>query len=131
MTAAARLDLRLNPGDKARITRAAELRGIPVSVFVRDAVLHEAESVMESDLSVTLSPEESRRVLAAMDKSFKPSARLKKAMERGLTVALAQGEDGDAADAPRRSVTSLAGRLRRRATARMSTDEIMRLTRGA
>jgi len=37
-TAAARLDLRLNPADKARISRAADLRGVPLSAFVRNAV---------------------------------------------------------------------------------------------
>lgn len=84
MTAAARLDLRLNPGDKARIARAADLRGVPVSAFVRDAVLREAENVMTTDLAVTLSPEESRRFLDALDKPFKPNTRLKKAMDRGL-----------------------------------------------
>ncbi|HEU0196558.1 MAG TPA: DUF1778 domain-containing protein [Nevskiaceae bacterium] len=80
MTALARLDLRLNPTDKARINRAADLRGVPVSAFVRDAVLREAENVMAAELTVTLSPAESRRFLAALDKPFKPNARLKKAM---------------------------------------------------
>ncbi len=80
MTAAARLDLRLNATDKARIHRAADLRGVPVSAFVRDAVLREAESVMAAELAVMLSPAESRRFLAALDKPFKPNARLKKAM---------------------------------------------------
>lgn len=80
MTALARLDLRLNPTDKARISRAADLRGVPVSAFVRDAVLREAENVMAAELTVTLSPAESRRFLAALDKPFKPNARLRKAM---------------------------------------------------
>lgn len=80
MTALARLDLRLSPTDKARINRAADLRGVPVSAFVRDAVLREAESVMAAELTVTLSPAESRRFLAALDKPFKSNARLKKAM---------------------------------------------------
>ena len=83
-TTAARLDLRLDPKDKARITRAADLRGVPLSAFVRDAVLREADNVMAAELTVTLSVEESRRFLAALDKPFKPNARLKKAMERGL-----------------------------------------------
>lgn len=78
---AARLDLRLNAADKARIARAADLRGVPVSAFVRDAVLREAENVMAAELTVTLSAEESRRFLAALDKPFKPNARLKKAMD--------------------------------------------------
>ena len=80
MTAAARLDLRLNPADKARISRAADLRGVPLSAFVRDAVLREAETVMAAELTVTLSAAESRRFLDALDKPFKPNARLKKAM---------------------------------------------------
>lgn len=80
MTAVARLDLRLNANDKARINRAADLRGVPVSAFVRDAALREAESVMAAELTATLSPSESRRFLAALDKPFKPNTRLKKAM---------------------------------------------------
>jgi uncharacterized protein (DUF1778 family) len=86
MTAAARLDLRLSATDKDRIARAADLRGVPVSAFVRDAILREAESVMTAELSVTLSPAESRRFLAALDKPFKPNAKLKKAMDRGLVA---------------------------------------------
>lgn len=84
MPAAARLDLRLNSADKDRIGRAAELRGVPLSTFVRDAVLREAENVMAAELTVTLSREESRRFLAALDKPFQPNARLKKATKRGL-----------------------------------------------
>ena len=86
MTAAARLDLRLSATDKDRIARAADLRGVPVSAFVRDAILREAEKVMTMELSVTLSPAESRRFLSALDKPFKPNAKLKKAMDRGLTA---------------------------------------------
>lgn len=84
-TAAARLDLRLNLTDKARITRAADLRGVPLSAFVRDAVLREAERVMTAELTVILSGEESRRFLKALDAPFQPNAKLRKAMERGLT----------------------------------------------
>jgi uncharacterized protein (DUF1778 family) len=80
-TSAARLDLRLNPTDKARIVRAAGLRGVPLSAFVRDAVLREAESVMAAALTVPLSATESRRFLKALDAPFKPKARLKKAMQ--------------------------------------------------
>ncbi len=79
-TSAARLDLRLNAADKDRIARAAALRGMPVAAFVRDAVLREAEAAMAAELTVTLSAAESRRFLAALDKPFKPNARLKKAM---------------------------------------------------
>lgn len=81
-TAAARLDLRLDPSDKARIARAADLRGVPVSAFVRDAVLREAENVMAAELTVTLSAEESRRFLKVLDAPFAPNAKLKKALAR-------------------------------------------------
>ncbi|TAN02792.1 MAG: DUF1778 domain-containing protein [Rhodanobacteraceae bacterium] len=84
MTAAARLDLRLNANDKSRIARAASLRGLPVATFVRDAVLRAADNVVAAELSVTLSPAESRRFFAALDKPFKPNTRLKQAMERGV-----------------------------------------------
>ena len=79
---AARLDLRLNASDKEKIARAADLRGVAVSAFVRDAVLREADSVMAAELSVTLSAEESRRFLKALDEPFKPNAKLKKALAR-------------------------------------------------
>jgi hypothetical protein len=76
-----RLELRIDSADKDRIARAAALRGQPVSAFVRDAVLREAE------------------------------------------VAIAQPHKAKRG--------SLAAKLRGRATARLSTDEIMKLTRGA
>lgn len=84
---AARLDLRMNARDKDRITRAAALRGVPVSAFVRDAVLREADAAMAAELTATLSPAESRRFLAALDKPFKPNARLKKAMADAAQLA--------------------------------------------
>ena len=61
-----------------------DLRGVPLSTFVRDAVLRETENVMAAELSVALSAEESRRFLAALDKPFAPNPQLLKAMERGL-----------------------------------------------
>jgi len=78
----ARLDLRLNPADKARISLAAALRGVPLSAFVRDAVMREAESVMAAELTATLSAEESKRFLKALDVPFQPNAKLKKALAR-------------------------------------------------
>jgi len=77
----ARLDLRLNTGDKHRITRAAALRGMPVSVFVREAVLREADAAIAADAAVTLSEAETRRFLTALDAPFAPNARLQQAMD--------------------------------------------------
>lgn len=85
-TATARLDLRLELRDKDRIAKAAALRGMPVSSFVRDAVLREADATIAADTVVTLSKAESRRFLNALDASFRPNARLKKAMESAARV---------------------------------------------
>jgi uncharacterized protein (DUF1778 family) len=80
-TSGARIGLRLSTTDRARITRAVEQRGIPLSAFVRDAASREAERVMAAELTVTLSVAESRYFLKALDAPFKPNARLKKAMQ--------------------------------------------------
>jgi len=80
-TTSARLDFRLNLDDKHRIAKAAALRGIPVSVFVRQAVLREADTAIAADSIVTLSEDETRHFLAALDAPFAPNARLQQAMD--------------------------------------------------
>lgn len=86
-TATARLDLRLDAHDKNRIAKAAALRGMAVSAFVRDAVLREADTAIAAETLVTLSEEESRRFLATLDEPFQPNARLRKAMETASKLA--------------------------------------------
>lgn len=122
MTATARLDLRMDAEDKDKITHAADLRGVPVATFVRLAALREAEAVTAEANTIALSAAETKRLLAALDKPFKPSPRLQHALDQGRSVTL----DRDTAATP-----ALAARLRGRATARLSTDEIMQLTRGS
>jgi uncharacterized protein (DUF1778 family) len=73
---------RRNVADKARIARAAGLQGVPISAFVHEAVLREAESVTAAELSVSLSVEESRDFLSVLDAPFKPNAKLNKALAR-------------------------------------------------
>ncbi|MFT0545930.1 DUF1778 domain-containing protein [Allopusillimonas ginsengisoli] len=80
-TATARLDLRLNARDKDRIAKAAALRGMAVSTFVRDAVLREADTAITANTITMLSEQESRRFLAALDQPFQPNDRLFKAMK--------------------------------------------------
>ena len=79
--ASVRLHFRLTAADKARISRAADLRGVPLETFVREAVLREAETVMAAARAVELSPDESRRFVAALDEPFKANSRLAKAIE--------------------------------------------------
>jgi uncharacterized protein (DUF1778 family) len=83
----ARLELRLASDDNDRIARAAALRGVAVSDFMREAVLREADITLAADSIVSLSEQESRLFLAALDRPFLPAERLKKAMDAaaGLT----------------------------------------------
>ncbi len=87
-TATARLDLRLESREKDRIAKAAALRGMAVSAFVRDAVLREADAAIAADSIGALSEQESRRFLAALDDQFRPNDRLKKAMDAASRLAL-------------------------------------------
>lgn len=82
----ARLDLRLGAGDKDRIAQAAALRGVAVSAFVRDAVLREADSTIAAQSVVTLSQQESRAFLAALDAPFHPNERLRQAMDAASRI---------------------------------------------
>lgn len=87
MTATARLDLRLDAQDKDKIAHAADLRGVPVATFVRDAALQEAGQVVADALTVTLSRSESRHFLDVMNAPFKPNAKLKRAMTAAARLA--------------------------------------------
>lgn len=86
-TVSARLDLRLESSEKDRIVKAAALRGMAVSAFVRDAVLREADVAIAAESVATLSEQESRRFLAALDDQFRPNDRLKKAMDAASRLA--------------------------------------------
>ncbi len=83
MTATERLDLRLSARDRERLDRAAALAGLPLATFVRTAVLREADRTVAAESAVTLSPEESRRFLAALAKPFAPNVALRRALEKG------------------------------------------------
>lgn len=85
-TVSSRLDLRLEARDKDRIAKAAALRGMPLSSFVRDAVLREADAAIAANTMVTLSLDELRRFLDALDAPFRPNARLQKAMDAAARV---------------------------------------------
>ena len=80
-TAEARLDLRLDPKDKALIEYAARLRGMKLSAFVRAAVLRESREILAAE-TVVLSPAESRNFLEALDRPFRPNAKLARALAR-------------------------------------------------
>ncbi|MDO4681643.1 MAG: DUF1778 domain-containing protein [Lautropia sp.] len=82
----ARLDLRLSPADKQRIVKAATLRGLPVSTFVRSTLLREAETALAAEAAHRLSEAETHHFLAALDAPFQPNSRLQNAMNRATSL---------------------------------------------
>jgi uncharacterized protein (DUF1778 family) len=88
VTANARLDLRLSVKDRQRIDRAAALAGLPLATFVRTAVLREADRTVAAESVATLSPAESKRFLATLEKPFAPNVALRRVLKRGDALGL-------------------------------------------
>jgi uncharacterized protein (DUF1778 family) len=83
MVATARLEFRVTTYDKARIERAAELSGEPVTAFARTAAEERAERVLrEYDATTTVPSEFFDDLLAALDAPAQPSAALSRAAAR-------------------------------------------------
>ena len=91
MTNTARLDLRLSTKDREQIDRAAALAGLPVAIFVRAAVLREADRTVAAQSVVTLSPAESKRFLAALGKPFEPNTALRRSLKHGDELGIWRG----------------------------------------
>lgn len=80
MTATARLEFRVSPEDKARIERAAELSGEPVTSFARSAAEEKADRILrEHEATTTVPAEFFDDLIAALDAPAKPNAALRKA----------------------------------------------------
>lgn len=77
-----RLEVRTSQQDKKIVTRAAELRGETVSSFARAVLVREAKKVIESEQTVVLSSDATRRFIQALDRPFAPNATLRKAMAK-------------------------------------------------
>ena len=77
-----RIDLRLAPGTREAIEKAAMITGQSLADFVVDAVTERAlEVIRESDV-ITLSAGDYARVLVALDSPPEPSPALERAAER-------------------------------------------------
>ena len=83
-----RIDVRLARRDKDRLAKAAAIRGMPLSAFVRDAALREAGATISEAETITLSAEETRRFLAALDEPFRPNKHLAEALALAAQVEL-------------------------------------------
>ena len=78
--ATARLEFRVSPEDKARIERAAEISGEPVTSFARTAAEEKAERVLREHSATTTVPAEFfDDLIAALDGPARSNAGLRKA----------------------------------------------------
>lgn len=83
MVATARLEFRVTPYDRARIERAAELSGEPVTAFARTAAEERAERVLrEHDATTTVPAEFFDDLIVALDTPAQPSPALAEAAAR-------------------------------------------------
>lgn len=87
MSATARLEVRVRPESKALIERAAALEAVPVSDFVRSAIVERAELVVADHEAHTKVPAEFfDDLLAALDAAPVPSDAVTRAARRARDI---------------------------------------------
>ena len=69
-----RIGIRMRPGDKERISRAAELTGVRLTAFVRASAVREAERILRGHQTTALSERDWRTLLEAPDDPPTPTA---------------------------------------------------------
>jgi uncharacterized protein (DUF1778 family) len=72
--------LSLTSDDKQLLQYAAQREGMPLADFIREAAVREAKEVVEGNKAVFLTAQESKALLEALDRPFKPNAKLQEAM---------------------------------------------------
>lgn len=77
-----RMNLRLQPGQKATLMRAAALRHTDLTNFVLQPALREAKAVIEESERLVLSGRDSVMVLSLLENPPAPNARLRAAIAR-------------------------------------------------
>jgi uncharacterized protein (DUF1778 family) len=88
-TATERLEFRVAPSSRARIHRAAQLTGEPITAFARAAAEERAERVIREHESVTIVPPEFfDSMMAALEQRPEPNPALAAAGERWLEVVI-------------------------------------------
>ena len=68
-----RLEMRVKPSDKERMSRAAELTGVKLTTFVRASAAREAERVLHEHQTTVLSERDRRMLLEALDNPPAPT----------------------------------------------------------
>lgn len=81
-----RVELRLRPEDKAKLTRAAALKRLDLTGYILGTVLPKAEADIAEAERQTLSERDSLRVLALLENPPAAPARLVRAAKAGFRL---------------------------------------------
>lgn len=81
-----RLQIRVGPGDKALLERAAAASHLNVSAFVVQAAASRAEEILAERSSISLSPEAAGAFTEALARPAEVNDRLASAMRRKRTI---------------------------------------------
>jgi len=88
MNVTARMELRFQPSEKKLVERAAAVKGMTVSAFVRSTTLEAAKELVPQDDVVLLSARDFANLMKAMDRPFKPNRRLARALAKAKKMGL-------------------------------------------
>jgi len=77
-----RIEFRSSPQEKDLLMLAAQLSGVKVSAFLRNAALEAANETIQANETMKLSNRDRDLFLQALDNPPEPTARLKKAMKK-------------------------------------------------
>ncbi len=81
-----RLELRLRPEDKARLSKAAALKRLDLTSYILSAVLPKADADIAEAERLVLSERDSLRVLSLLETPPPPSERLVRAAKAGFRL---------------------------------------------
>lgn len=77
-----RIEFRSSPQEKDLLMLAAQITGVNVSVFLRNAALEAANEAIQANETMKLSNRDRDLFLQALDKPPAPTPKLKKAMKK-------------------------------------------------
>ena len=80
-TSTARFDLKLAPGEKKIVARAAALMGTTMAGFVRAAAKEKAQALLERETRIVLGERDFARFAAAVSGPFEPNPALSQALK--------------------------------------------------
>lgn len=81
-----RVELRLQPADKAALARAAAIERLDLTSFILRSALPHAREVIAAAEKLTLSHRDSRALLDLLENPPEPTPRLRKAAKAGFVL---------------------------------------------